>query len=148
MQKYSPTEADASAGSTYTAEFLRVRALAERGVANAQHSLGFMYFNGQGVEQSYEQAVAWYRLAATAGLEHAQYNLGVMYQKGQGVALDYHESARWYRLAAEQGYAAAQYNLGWLYAKGQGIAQDSHQACGGSARRPSRATPARKTISA
>jgi TPR repeat protein len=67
MTKYSPNEADANNGSTYTAEFLRVKGLAERGVANAQHSLGFMYFNGQGVAQSFELAVVWYRQAAQAG---------------------------------------------------------------------------------
>ena len=40
MRKFSATEADASVASTYTAEYLRVKELAERGVANAQHSLG------------------------------------------------------------------------------------------------------------
>ena len=63
----------------YTAEFLRVKGMAERGVPSAQHSLGFMYANGQGVAQNYELAVAWYRMAASADLELAQYNLGVMY---------------------------------------------------------------------
>ncbi|HEX9172359.1 MAG TPA: SEL1-like repeat protein, partial [Telluria sp.] len=55
--------APAAADSLHTAEFLRLKALAERGVANAQHSLGFMYFNGQGVAQNFELAVAWYRMA-------------------------------------------------------------------------------------
>ena len=94
-----------------------MRAQAERGVAGAQHSLGFMYFNGQGIEQSYALALHWYGMAAAQGLEHAQYNLGVMCQKGQGVAQDFAQAAHWYQQAAEQGYAAAQYNLGWLYAK-------------------------------
>ena len=46
MQKFSASEAHApGAGNgpeNYTAEYLRVKDLAERGVANAQHSLGFM----------------------------------------------------------------------------------------------------------
>ena len=55
----------------HTAEFLRVKGLAERGVAQAQHTLGFMYVNGQGVARNYELAVAWYRMAASSGLEQA-----------------------------------------------------------------------------
>ena len=101
MTKYTPDGPDANKSGTYTAEFLRVKQQAERGIANAQHSLGFMYFNGQGVAQSYELAVVWYRQAAMQGLEHAQYNLGVMFQKGQGVEQNYEEAAAWYKLAAE-----------------------------------------------
>ena len=63
--------ATAPAQERHTAEFLRVKGLAERGVASAQHSLGFMYVNGQGVPQNYELAVAWYRMAAASGLEQA-----------------------------------------------------------------------------
>ena len=121
-------EAGARAGHHLSAEFLRVKGLAERGEAHAQHSLGFMYVNGQGVAQDFEQAVAWYRLAAGAGLERAQYNLGLLYQKGQGVARDDGQAVHWYQQSALKGYAAAQYNLGWLFAKGQGVAQDSGQA--------------------
>ena len=36
----------------YTADYLRLKGLAEKGNAHAQHVLGFMYFNGQGIEQS------------------------------------------------------------------------------------------------
>ena len=134
--------------SRHTAEFLRVKALAERGVVSAQHSLGFMYVNGQGVPRNDELGVAWYRMAASSGLEQAQYNLGVMYQKGQGVPQDPVQAVYWYRQAAEQGYAPAQYNLGWLYAKGQGVATDVQQAMHCSHWRPSRAMPAPSTTSA
>ena len=98
----------------HTAEFLRLKGLAERGVANAQHSLGFMYVNGQDVAKDELLAIHWYRQAAAAGLEQAQYNLGVMFQKGQGVARDDIQAAYWYERAADQGYAPAQYNLGWM----------------------------------
>src|SRR5437764_9162360 len=100
-----PESAANHTAANHTAEFLRVKALAERGVASAQHSLGFMYVNGQGVPRNYELAVAWYRMAASGGLEQAQYNLGVMYQKGQGVAQDLAQAVHWYGLAASQGYA-------------------------------------------
>jgi TPR repeat protein len=40
------------------------RPLAEQGRAVAQHNLGFMYANGQGVPQDYAAAVKWWRKAA------------------------------------------------------------------------------------
>ena len=115
MTKYTPDGPDANKSGTYTAEFLRVKQQAERGIANAQHSLGFMYFNGQGVAQSYELAVVWYRQAAMQGLEHAQYNLGWLYAKGQGLEADTQKAMHWFSKAAEQGDAGAQNNLGMMY---------------------------------
>ena len=44
-----------------------------------------MYEKGQGVAQSYDQAVYWYQLAAEQGDVDAQKNLAVMYKKGLGV---------------------------------------------------------------
>ena len=41
-----PDTAALHTAAHYTAEFLRVKALAEKGVASAQHTLGFMYVNG------------------------------------------------------------------------------------------------------
>ena len=49
--------------------------LAEQGYANAQYNLGVCYYNGEGVERDYEQAVYWYEKTAEQGQEFAQYNL-------------------------------------------------------------------------
>jgi TPR repeat protein len=95
---------------------------------NAQHNLGVMYRDGQGVQQDLKQAVAWYRKAAEQGDAQAQCNLGCMYSKGQGVQQDFKQAAAWYQKAAEQGYAKAQHNLGVMYSKGQGVQQDFKQA--------------------
>jgi hypothetical protein len=99
--------------------------LAKQGDAPAQHNLGVMYENGQGVPQDYKIAVKWYRLAAEQGDAFAQSNLGLMYRQGQGVPQDDKTAVKWYRLAAEQGYASAQTNLGYMYGKGQGVVQDN-----------------------
>jgi len=40
--------------------------------ADAQFSLGLMYFNGEGVPQDLAQANAWFNIAAAAGLEPAR----------------------------------------------------------------------------
>jgi TPR repeat protein len=91
--------------------------------------LGLMYQYGQGVTQSYQEAVKWYKLAADQGHASAQNNLGRIYANGgQGVSQNYQEAAKWYRLAAAQGVAEAQYNIGVLYANGQGVTQDFARA--------------------
>ena len=61
---------------------------AERGDAEAQASLGFMYANGQGVAQDDAEAVRWYHLAAEQGVAEAQRNLGGMYANGRDGARD------------------------------------------------------------
>ncbi len=111
---------------------------AELGLAEAQNSLGEMYYDfgmiqnegsaklfkeievqkatEHGAEfQCYREAVKWYRKAAEQGYAKAQYNLGSMYDMGLGVPQDYEEAVKWYRKAAEQGYAESQRRLGYAY---------------------------------
>ena len=87
------------------------RRAAERGVAAAQSQLGALYANGQGVPQSYEEAVQWYQ-SAQQGDALAQFQLGVLYANGQGVPQSYEDAVQWYQRAAEQGHARAQSQLG------------------------------------
>jgi TPR repeat protein len=58
-----------------TPEIDALRARAEQGDASAQHNLGVMYDNGQGVPEDDAEAVRWYRLAADRGLAGAQCGL-------------------------------------------------------------------------
>ena len=76
-----------------------------------------LYLKGLGVEQSFEEALRWYRLAAQRQHPGAQNMLGTIYLTGQGVEVDANEAEHWWRMAAEQGYAAAQYNLGGMYSR-------------------------------
>ena len=110
-------------GDFATAERL-FRPLAEHGNAIAQYNLGVMYYKGDGVPQSYPDAVFWYRHAAWQGDASAQLELGVMCYKGQGTLQNYAEALTWFRKAADQGSAQAQINLGAIYANGQGVPQD------------------------
>ena len=82
---------------------------AEKGAADAQCALGFLYQygDGKGVAQDYAEALKWYRLAADQENATAQRNLGFMYEKGQGVARDYAEAYKWYSLVASTGYQQA-----------------------------------------
>jgi TPR repeat protein len=88
---------------------------AEQGNAEAQCQLGWMYQHGHGVEQSDEEAVAWYRKAADQGNATAQCSLGGLYADGRGVGQSDAEAMAWYGKAAGQGNAYAQFSLGMMY---------------------------------
>jgi len=112
----------------YATAMGKLRPLAEAGHADAQNTLGVMYYKGQGVPEDDAKAAKWYRKAATQGNAEAQYNLGVMYDNGLGVPQDHAKAAKWYRKAAEQGDADAQNTLGFMYGQGRGVPQDYVQA--------------------
>jgi uncharacterized protein len=87
----------------YATALRLMRPIAEQGDASAQHALGLMYANGQGVPQDYAAAVSWYRKAAEQGYARAQFNLGFMYLGGDGVPQDYVLAHMWLNLAAARG---------------------------------------------
>lgn len=105
-----------------------LKPLARDGNAIAQHNVGLMYKNGQGVTRNYAEAAKWFRKAADQGVASSQYNLAIMYDSGRGVSRDYATAAKWYRKAAEQGDPASQYNLGGMYQYGEGVPQDLKEA--------------------
>jgi uncharacterized protein len=123
-QSQPSTQTDKPA-AVVTAE---AHARAERGDADAQFTLGWMYDEGLRVPKDDAQAVAWYRKAAEQGDEYAQYNLGSKYFKGAGVPQDPAQAVEWWRKAAEQGNVRAQYALGLMYINGRGVPQDYAQA--------------------
>lgn len=101
---------------------------AKKGNVNGQFYLATLYYTGQGLQKSYEQAAKWFNLAAGQGDVRAQNNLGALYQMGYGVEQDYKKAAEWYQKAANEGDADAQTNLGILYEKGWGVPQDYERA--------------------
>ncbi len=56
----------------YATAFKLSLPLAERGGAEAQYNLGFMYEHGLGVSRDEAEAVTWYRKAAEQGHAAAQ----------------------------------------------------------------------------
>jgi TPR repeat protein len=79
-----------------------LRPLAAQGDARAQHFVGYMYAQGQGVTQDYQEALKWYRLAVDQGNADAQRGLGYMYHNGYGVTRNHQEALKWFRLAKDQ----------------------------------------------
>ena len=124
--------ADASVANCYgsyerenwSAAVVYCSAAAEQGDLSAQHNLGFMYADGNGVTQDYAAAAFWFSRAAAQGDAFAQTMLGALYYDGLGVPKNSEAAAIWYGKAAEQGNAPAQYNLGLMYENGDGVNKD------------------------
>ena len=108
----------------------RLRALAERGNADAQAEIGVRYAAGRGVERDYGEAVSWYRRAVEQGHARGQVELGFAYERGRGVDQNHDEAVRWYRRSAEQGHALGQVNLGVMYRDGRGVSRSHETAVG------------------
>jgi TPR repeat protein len=96
------------------------RAAADRGLAQAQFSLGFYYQ----LKKDYGEAIKWYRAAAAQNQNGAIHNVGVFYENGFGVDSDLGEAAKWYRRAAERGCDQSQYLLGMMLVEGRGVQRD------------------------
>ena len=94
---------DAADRGNYETALREWRPLAEQGDAYAQHNLGVLYANGQGVPEDYVQARQWYEKAAAQGRPESQFYLGVLYANGQGVPQDFVQAHMWYNLAAAHG---------------------------------------------
>lgn len=112
----------------YSAAFAAYKALAIKGNADAQYTLGNMYDKGIGLPQDAQLAVYWYRKAADQGDMGAQFLLGGMYYYGRGVPRDFQRAVHWVRKAADQGLADAQSVLGVMYEEGTGVPKSDQQA--------------------
>lgn len=98
------------------------RRAAMRGLADAQHALGFMYATGHGVPRDEEMSVQWFTAAAEQGHCASQHNLGVMYSEGRGVQRDEELALRWFYKAAIGGSQEA---MEWLERCNAGYAAGS-----------------------
>ena len=90
--------------SDYAQAITLYSSLAEQGNVDAQHSLGVMYYNGQGVPHDAKESFKWYMLAAEQGNVKSQAAISSMYFIGQGVTQNYQEAMKWWRLSVEQGF--------------------------------------------
>lgn len=108
--------------------------LIDRCGAQLQRCIGDSYGRGRwtdrtsNVEQSDNEAVRWYKLAAGKGDAIAQHKLALAYHNGPGIQQSVEEAVKWYERAAEQGYCEAQYDLALMYYNGQGVSQSDELA--------------------
>ncbi|KAG9073355.1 hypothetical protein KI688_001147 [Linnemannia hyalina] len=101
---------------------------ARLGVTQAQVALADLYRLGQGVHQSYQEAMYWYMKAAEQGDPVGQRRVGALHDHGLGVLRDSQTALTWFLRAAEQGDAPSQRNIGVLYHSGNGVPKDYPQA--------------------
>ena len=80
---------------------------ADKGLAEAQASLGLMYRQGRGVAQNDKKALTWFEKAAKQGEAVAQFNLADHYYRGMGVLQDMVKCYSWLMLSAESGNVEA-----------------------------------------
>jgi uncharacterized protein len=90
-------------------------AMATRGDAEAQFSLGLKFATSTGSSQDYAQAEHWYLKAASQNHALSHFNLGMMHANGQGVPCDPAKSLEWLQKAADLGDAGAQFTLGTTF---------------------------------
>ena len=95
----------------YAEAYCRWKPLAERGDADAQYHLGWLYANGNGLRVDTAKAFAWWQRAATQGHADAQFAVGFALTMGDGTERDLKHAVDWYLKAAQQGHEDARDTL-------------------------------------
>jgi uncharacterized protein len=115
--------------STPTASTLeQLKALAEKGNAEAQLKLADLYRTGKGTAQSVQDAAKWYRKAAEQGVAEAQFRLGELLLEGKGIAQNAQEAVNWLEKSGAQGFKAAKDKLTEVKSKAQDSVKDLNKA--------------------
>lgn len=94
--------------------------LAKAGDAHSQVFLGWMYFEGLGVEQDKEKALEWFMRAASLGSIDGAYYCGRCALSMK----NYHSALDWFGKAAVQDYGPALLGIGVMHLRGLGIPVD------------------------
>ena len=94
----------------HEAALAEYKRLAVLGDAEAQASLGELYFAGRGIYQDEKAAIEWFRRAAAGGLVASQVHLGMISAQTR----DFEQSANWFNKAVEAGDAEGMTNLAAL----------------------------------
>ena len=111
--------------SPYMQELL---AKANAGDIEARYTLAKDYYSGNGIDQNYDEALAWYTKAAEQGSTDAQYDLAEMYHSGTGTQKDDEKAYKWYREAADKGHSSAQCRVGVMLQTGEGTEKNEEEA--------------------
>ena len=123
---FSPTSAfagdpifdayDAYVGGNYQDAYAKFLPIAESGNNDAQFIVGSLYFEGQGVAQSFDNAAKWFVKSANGGNVTAMLSLGEMYETDR-LGPNIPEAKRWYKMAADAGNKLGQTKYDALNAK-------------------------------
>ncbi len=97
---------------------------AERGLAEAQHMVGFYYYYGWAVNKDLCVAVDWFQKAEKQNYASAQSMLGNCHEFGEGVEKDTRKAFKLHLLAAKQGIQISMSRVGAFYKSGIGTVKD------------------------
>lgn len=78
--------------------------LAERGHAESQYNLAWLYANGNGLNVDMHTAHHWWRAAAEQGHADAQFAIGLALTTGEGIDKDLGQATQWFLRAARNGH--------------------------------------------
>lgn len=96
-----------------------------RGHHEATYRLGFLFYEGKGVEQDEEQAYELFERSASGGHASSMVMVGFMHLTGRGVERNTPGlAAMWYRAAADTGHPDGTLRLGLLHESGRGVDLD------------------------
>ena len=90
----------------------------------AMLDLGSLYYTGRIGEQSYSEAVKYYKMAYERGNLIAAENLGYCYYYGRDVEVDYKAAYHYFIKPALSGRLESIYKIGDMYAKGLYVEKD------------------------
>lgn len=83
--------------------------------AKAAGYIGRMFLRGEGMEQSFDKALTWFKRGVANGDALCQYQLGLMHLHGLGLRKDPVRAADFFKEAVNQDFASAQVNMGMLF---------------------------------
>jgi TPR repeat protein len=73
----------------------------DRGNTEAMNNLGYLLYNGYGVEKDTDHAIKLWQVASEAGESESQWHLGRAYETGVGVERSLSKAYAWYQCAIE-----------------------------------------------
>jgi TPR repeat protein len=100
----------------------------QRGSADGNADLGWMYETGSGVNRDPARALSLFSEAAKRGSSEGMYRVGVAYDDGLGVQKDPAVACQWFIHAATYEHPYAEGKAGVCYYNGTGVAQNHQTA--------------------
>ena len=100
---------EAAQRGDYAEAYWLWRPLADAGMARAQHQIGWLYANGNGLRVNLEAAIQWWTRAARSGHADAAFAIGMAYLNGEPgeLAQDFAKASEWLVRSADAGSADA-----------------------------------------
>ncbi len=105
-----------------------LKSASEKHHVSAMTNLGIAYYFGDGVAQSYQNALPLFQMASQHGDLSAKYYLGLSYLGGKGIAKNVKKGFNILRECANEGMPWAQLSLADCYKDGIGTSPDLFEA--------------------